>query len=187
MKTSIFKLESLFLTIGLFLISFNSFAQDNKLSRQEQKVTRRDKEYYNFQVLDTMLENKNFVLEADYLENQYGFRRPVLSNVNFIMVDSSKAVLQTGSNSNFDYNGVGGVTAEGSISGLKIVKNLKSLSFFLRFTVLTNIGIYDVSMTIYSDRLARATITGLTRGELIYDGRIETIYNSGVYKGRNSI
>ena len=187
MKTSIFKLESLFLAIGLFLISFNSNSQDNKLSRQEQKEARKDKQYFNFQVLDTILKNKSFVLEADFLENEFGNRRPVLSDLNFIKVDSSDVVLQTGSNYNMGFNGVGGATAEGNISNMKIVKNLKNLTFYLRFSVLTNIGIYDVIMTINSDCAARAIITGLTRGKLVYDGRIKTIENSGFYKGMNSI
>jgi hypothetical protein len=187
MKTSISKFESIFLTIGLFLISFNSNSQDVKLSREEQKVAKRDRDYFNFQVIDSMLVNKSFVIEADYLENQYGNRRLVSSNVNFIMVDSLRAVLQTGSFASTGTNGVGGATAEGSISGLKITKDLKNLSFFVRFTVNSNIGIYDVSMTIGSNRLARATITGLSYGKLIYDGRIETLLNSGVFKGRNTI
>lgn len=187
MKTSILKLESLFLTTWLLLISLNSYSQDIKLSKQEKKEARRDKQNFNFQVIDTIIQSKSFVLEADFLENQFGDRRPVMSNLNFIMVDSSKAVLQTGSGIFSGYNGVGGTTAEGSLGGLKIVKNVKNLSFFLRFTVVSNIGIYDVSMTINSDRIARATITGLTRGKLIYNGRIESIYNSSVYKGRNSI
>lgn len=187
MKTSILKLESLFLAIGLFLISFSSNSQDNKLSRQEQKEARRDKQYFNFQVLDTILKNKSFVLEADFLENEFGNRRPVLSDLNFIKVDSSDVVLQTGSNYNMGYNGVGGATAEGNISNMKIVKNLKNLTFYLQFSVLTNIGIYYVSMTINSDCVARATITGLTRGKLVYDGRIKTIESSGFYKGMNSI
>ena len=92
MKTSIFKLENLFLIIGLFLVSFNSNSQDNRMSRQEQKEARRDKQYFNFQVLDTILKNKSFVLEADFLENEYGNRRPVLSDLNFIKVDSSNVV-----------------------------------------------------------------------------------------------
>jgi hypothetical protein len=49
------------------------------------------------------------------------------------------------------------------------------------------IGVYDVSMTIDKNKQARATISGLTPGKLIYVGHIQTIYNSGVYKGRNSI
>lgn len=187
MKTSTIKLSSLFLTIGLLLISFNSNSQDIKLTRQEKKEARRVVQFANFQVLDSMLERKGFVLEANFLENQYGNRTPVMSDLNFIMVDTSNVVLQTGSNYNPGYNGVGGTTAEGSLEHFKIVKDLKNLSFSLRFTVVTNIGIYDVSMTINSDRYARATISGLTRGKLVFDGRVESIYNSNVYKGRNSI
>jgi hypothetical protein len=187
MKASIFKMGSLFLTTGLLLISVVSSSQDVKLSREEQKAARKDKEYFNFQVLDTILENKSFVLEADFLENRWGNRTPVMSDLNFIKVDSTNAILQTGNSIGVGSNGVGGATAEGTISNLKLTKNVKSMSFFLRFTVVTNIGIYDVAMRISGNGMARATITGLSRGELIYDGRIQTIYNSGAFKGRNSI
>jgi hypothetical protein len=187
MKASILKIKKLFLVTGLLLISLAGNSQDTKLTRQEKNEAKRDKQYFNFQVLDTLLKNKSFVLEADFLENQYGNRKAVLSSLNFIMVDSLIATLQTGSNSNFGFNGVGGTTAEGTISDLKIVKNEKNLTFFLRFTVNSNIGIYDVAMNISSNNIARATISGLTRGKLIYDGRIQTIYDSGVYKGNNRI
>jgi hypothetical protein len=187
MKTLILKQGGFLMMIGLFLISLNGSSQDNKLSKEEQREARKAERLLNFQALDTLIENKSFVLEADYLENQYGNRIPVLSNLNFIMLDSLKAVLQTGSNFRTGTNGVGGATAEGRIDGLKIVKNQKNLSYFLRFSVSTEIGMYDVSMTIFSDNRATATITGLTRGKLVYDGRIQALYNSSVYKGRNTI
>jgi hypothetical protein len=187
MKTSIFKKESLIMIIGLLLISFTGYAQDNKLSKEEKKAAKRDKDYYNFQVVDSMIQNKSFVLEADYLENQYGIKRPVQSLLNFIELDSNNVVLQTGSNLGQGFNDVGGVTAEGDIQGLKVSKNVKNLTFFLRFTVMTNIGIYDVAMTIYSNKYARAEITGLSRGKLVYDGRILNLWESRAYKGRNTI
>jgi Domain of unknown function (DUF4251) len=187
MKTPNLKPGNVILTIGLLLISFNSNSQYAKLSRQEKKEAYKEKQFFNFQVLDTLIKNKTFILEADFLHNEYGTRIHVLSDINFIKVDSSDAVIQTGSNVNMGYNGVGGTTAEGSIRGLKVVKNLKNLTFYLRFTVVTDIGIYDVAMTINSNRSATATITGLTRGKLVYDGHIENIYNSGFYKGHNTI
>ena len=187
MKTSNLKPGNVILTIGLLLISFNSNSQDAKLSRQEKKEAYKEKQFFNFQVLDTLIKNKTFILEADFLHNEYGTRIHVLSDINFIKVDSTDAVIQTGSNVNMGYNGVGGTTAEGSIRGLKVVKNLKNLTFYLRFTVVTDIGIYDVDMTINSNRSATATITGLTRCKLVYDGHIENIYNSGFYKGHNTI
>ena len=72
MKTSINKLEYSLLTIVFLLVSFNSYSQDDKLTREEKKAARKDQEYYNYQVLDSMIKNKSFVLEADFLENGYG-------------------------------------------------------------------------------------------------------------------
>ena len=187
MKTLNFKLERVMLLLALIFISCSSYSQEIKPSRQEQKAAKRERQFYNFQALDTLIKNKNFILEADYLENSWGYRRPVLSNVNFIKIDSTQAVLQTGNSTGMGFNGVGGATAQGTIQGLKIDKNLKNLSFYLRFTVVTDIGIYDVAMTVNSDRYARATITGLTPGKLVYVGRIENSDNSGYYKGHNSI
>jgi hypothetical protein len=186
MKKLALNMGTLFLTIGLCLISFNSNSQDIKLTRQEQKEARRAELVANYQVLDNLLERKSFVLEADFLSNQYGNRIPVTSLLNFIKVDSSNVVLQTGSNNNLGYNGVGGVTAEGSINNWNIVKDFKHLSYNLRFSLVTNIGIYDVFITISADNRAQATITGLTRGKLIYDGRLETIANSRIFKGQNT-
>jgi hypothetical protein len=187
MRTTSLNIGRIIIMIGFFMISLYTNSQDVKLSRKERKEAKRDREFFNFQALDTLLKTKNFVLAADFLDNQYGNRTPVMSDINFIKVDSTDAVLQTGSLNSFGMNGVGGATAEGSIRGFKIVKNLKNLSFNIRFTVITDIGVYDVSMIIYSDRVARATITGLTRGELIYDGHIKTNYGSHFYKGHNSI
>jgi hypothetical protein len=171
----------------LLLLSLYGSSQDAKLSKEDRKEARRNMQNVNFQVLDTMLKSKNFVLVADFLENPYGNRTPVLSDLNFIKVDSTTAVLQTGFMNRYGLNGVGGTTAEGSIRGFKMVKNLKNKSFYLRFTVVTDIGIYDVSMTVYADNIAKATITGLTPGELRYDGHIRAINNTGIFKGHNII
>jgi hypothetical protein len=187
MKTSIYSKGKVVMTLILVLFSLNSFSQDNRLSKKELKEAKKEREAFDFQVIDTLLQNKSFVLEADYLENQYGERFIVTPNLNFIMVDSTEVTLQTGNNIRIGSNGVGGVTAQGNVKDLNITKNVKNHSFWMRFTMVTNIGIYDVDMTIYSDRYAKATITGLTRGKLVYDGHLQALYDSKAYKGRNSI
>jgi hypothetical protein len=176
----------LFLTIGLFWIFYNSNAQESKLTRQEHKETRRAELQANFKQLDTLLESRSFVLEADYLQNRYGDRIVVPQMLNFIKVDSTYVVLQTGSNSRFGYNGVGGVTAEGKADGWKLIKDFKRLSYNLRFSVFTDIGVYDVTIWISASKQARATITGLGPGYLTFDGSIEPLYNSRVYKGQRT-
>jgi hypothetical protein len=187
MKTSInLKLRGIAALI-FALICLSGYSQENQLTRKEIKEAKKAREYFDFQVVDSMLQNKSFVLEANYLENMYGERFIATPNLNFIMVDSNNVVLQTGNNAGMGSNGVGGVTAEGHVRDLNIERNMKNHSFWMRFTLVTNIGVYDVDMTVYSNRYARATISGLTRGKLTYEGQIQNLYESRVYRGRNSI
>lgn len=179
--------RAIFIVLGLLMMSLSGYSQDNKLTRKEKKEARKAEEFAFFRYLDTLMTHKSFVLEADYIENQYGQRANVTPTLNFILVDSINAVLQTGSNIYLGYNGVGGVTAEGSLNRWEITKNKKNLSYNIRFAINTNIGFYDVMLTVTSDNHARATITGITPGRLIYTGQIRSLYDSRVYKGRNSI
>ncbi len=187
MKTIKLNRLSLFLIFGFFCISLNSYSQNMEISRKDRKEARKAQMTANYQVLDSLLNAKTFVLEADYLQNKYGYRVPVISSLNFIKIDETNGVLQTGSNTGIGYNDVGGVTAEGSIGTWKIYKDPKNLSYRLQFSLLTNIGHYDVSMTVNADNHATATITGLGPGELTWEGHLETIYNSRIFKGQNTI
>jgi hypothetical protein len=172
------------LTIGLCLISTNSYGSGSRQTKKERKEARRAELLVNFQILDSLLENKSFVITADYLENGYGDRVVVPNLLNFIKVDSENAVLQTGSNYSIGYNGLGGSTAEGTIDRWQVTRNFKSLSYYVSFTVVTDIGIYDVFLDLSADTYARATITGLSMGKLIYGGHLETIGNAGIFKGQ---
>jgi len=187
MKTKKYFTVSLFLTIGLFLIIQNSYSQNIKPDRQERKEVRQAQRAANFYVLDSLLNARSFVLVADYLRNQYGDMVPVTSTINFIRIDGPTGVIQTGSDFSRGYNGVGGVTAEGSIGNWEVIKDAKRLTHRIRFSIFSNIGHYDVSMVVGSDNRASATVSGLWRGRLTWDGYLETIGNSRVFKGQNTI
>lgn len=187
MKTRKFYLVSLFLVSGILSNTLNGFSQDIKLTRAEKKEVRKAQMVANFRILDSLLSAKTFVLVADYLRNTYGDMIPVVPSLNFVRVNNDKGVLQTGSNGGQGYNGVGGVTAEGNLAAYSISKDFKSLSYTLRFSINTNIGNYDVFLTVYSDNRASATITGLGPGHLTWQGHLETLNNSRVFKGFNSI
>lgn len=180
-------IAGLFLVLGLLLISSYSNAQDFKLTRKERKEVRKAQMDANFYILDSLLNERNFVLEADFLQDKYGMRLPVISNVNFLKVNQSSSVLQTGTVSGFGYNGVGGVTAEGKIGSWNIHKNVKDLTYTLHFSVMTQIGSYDVILTVNSENNASATVTGLWPGKLTWVGHLYTLDNSRVFKGQNTI
>lgn len=177
---------SLFLIFGFLWISLGGNSQDTKLSRQERKEVRKAQMAANFNILDSLLSAKSFVLEADFLQNKYGYRIPVTQYLNFVKVDVSNGILQTGSNLGVGYNGVGGVTAEGSIGSWKINKDYKRFNFSLQFNLSTNLGNFDIFLIVTSDNYATATITGLGPGKLTWEGHLETINNSGVFKGQNT-
>jgi len=187
MKIIKYKLVCLFWILGLFLLSLNSYSQERKLTRQELKEVRKVQMEANFWILDSLLSAKSFVLVADYLQNRYGDRVIVTPTLNFIKINEESGILQTGSNWSMGYNGVGGVTAEGSIGKWTVFKDPKRMSYTLQFSLLTNIGYYDVVMTVMSDASARATISGLGRDKLTWEGHLETIENSRVFKGHNTI
>ncbi len=183
MKTLERNLARVLLVTGLLSLSIISNAQDRKTARQERNEIRKAEMKANFSILDSLLNAKSFVLEAYYLSNQYGDRIQVSPNVNFIKVNTDNGVLQTGFYNSLGYNGVGGITTEGSIGSWKVNKNFKNLTYYVQFTLHTSLGIYDISLNVTSDNHAMATITGLTPGKLIYEGQLETVGNSRVFKG----
>lgn len=187
MKTLRVNTISLFLIAGLIWTFQNTYSQNVKLDRQERKEVRKAQMAANFYILDSLFHARNFVLVADYLKNQYGDMAPVSSMLNFIKINGNYGVIQTGSNFSRGYNGVGGVTAEGSVGNWEVFKDPKRFTHRLRFSLITNIGHYDVTMIVSSDNRASATVTGLGRGRLTWDGHLETVGNSRVFKGQNTI
>lgn len=187
MKAKKFKLTGLMMVVVLFLISLNASSQDKRLSKEEKKELEKIRLEKNFVTIDSLLRARSFVLEADYLLNKYGEMIPVISTVNFIMVNRENGVLQTGSPLALGYNGVGGLTAEGTIRTWEVRRDTKKLNYTIRFSLTTNLGHYDVYMTISADNSASATITGSTSGKLTWSGQLTAIRNSRVFKGQLTI
>lgn len=187
MKPNIRYISSALLLFGLLMVSAESKAQDAKLDRREKKEIRKAQLTRNFYLIDSLLNARKFVLEANYLRNRYGDRIPVTSAINFIRIDKAKGILQTGSDYSLGYNGVGGVTAEGNLGKWSVHSDAKRMVHTLRFSILTNLGNYDVVMIVRADAHATATITGLGPGSLTWEGYLVTLSNSRIYKGHNSI
>jgi hypothetical protein len=186
MKTTVNYMKWFLMVIVLTSITGNGNSQETKLTRQEQKELKQARRTADFFVLDSLVNSKRFVLEADFLQDTHGERVPVVNTLNFVRVDRSDGVLQTGSNYGMGYNGVGGVTATGTVSQWKLEKDSRKLTLTLRFGLLTNLGNYDILMYVSSDNHARATITGLGPGNLTWEGHLKTLNSSGVYKGQDA-
>ena len=139
--------------------------------------------------IDSLLQSQSFELQAHFLENHWTGGTSVSPTENFVSVDSPIAVLQRGrinvywlyyfnepnteyfmhnfplspyvdGFSNNGYSRENGYKAEGTISNYKIEKDIKKLSFTVRFRVSTNRYCYNVLMTINANNSARAKIRG---------------------------
>jgi hypothetical protein len=175
-------ISTMVFTMGLSAQDASSDKAKIKEDKAKQKELRLQQEYTT---TCGMLDSMNFVLEANTLRNARGDLAQVSSNLNFIMVDSTMAIVQIGSNFSMGANGVGGVTAKGSVSAWKVVKNEKRKSFNVNFSLMSPIGMYDVIMFISADGRASATLSGLSPGRLTFDGQLIPLSQSRVFKGRS--
>jgi hypothetical protein len=183
MKTTKSYLTGSLMIVLLLTTCMSASSQDAKQTKQSKKEAKRAKAVAEFQVLDSLLSSGRYVLEANYLQNKYGSMVSVSSNLNFVSVDGPKGVLQTGTDLRQGYNGVGGVTAEGSIGAYEIRRDPKRLTVSITFQLLTTLGNFDIFMNIAADNIASATISGSTSGKLTWRGRVVSLDKSKVYKG----
>lgn len=186
MKTLTLKTLILLLLCGFIGNFQDSNAQDSKLTRQELKEVRKAKMEANFIVLDSIINSRSFVLRADYLRDNRGVNIPVHSGLNFILVDKDNGVLQTGSTTGNGSNGVGGVTAKGSLGTWEKTSDSKNLTYIVKFSLVTNIGNYDVIMRVGANNNASATITGLGPGKLTWNGFLHPMEGSSVFEGQQT-
>jgi hypothetical protein len=179
-------MKRLVVFLSLFISASILFAQGNDenavLTRKEKRNAELEKE---FQLTKSMLENKDFVLETNFLQDRHGNRIPVNSTINFVSVDSTEAIIQIGSNFRIGPNGVGGVTAKGNINKWELTEDQKHKAFTLRMNVMTTIGIYDLFINITASGRGTATLTGMSSGRLTFDGDLVPWEKSSVFIGQH--
>ncbi len=152
--------------------------------KQKQKEAREKEREKNIEMTSQMVSLQRFVLEADYLSNKYGIRIPVSRNINFIMVDSLNATLQTGSAYSMGFNGVGGETVTGRVTKYDYgMTGRNKDTYSIIMVVLSSVGVYDITLLINPEGYADASLRGNWSGQLNYHGRLVPLGLSKVYTG----
>ena len=131
------------------------------------------------------VQNRDFVLEADQVTFKNGYTAFVDSSTSFISVKGNRAVVQI-SPSNFSSgpNGLGGVTVDGSISGMQSMVDKKGRTT-ISFNV-TGIGInaqIEVYMTPGTNRASATIYPNFNSNTVWIEGDIVPYENSGVFEG----
>jgi len=188
MKTTNIK----FLIVCLILISgigaHNSVcAQNKKELRKAKKEAEKLMLTANFYAQDTILNLREFVLEATHLQGRRGEIVPVSSNINFVKVLGEKGTIQTGNSMYFGSNGIGGATAEGNISNYKVSGDPKSLTHRVSFDLVTSgLGAYNIVINVMANNSASATITNATSMRLTWKGELVALFNTNIFKGQDT-
>jgi len=185
MKSLIFALVLLIFGTGLFAQENTKKNEGDKTTKQNQKKEKEALKLQQFNETKALLDSRQFVLEADYLIDREGQRTPADQSLNFIMVDSTQAMLQNGKTAGMGANGVGGVSLTGNITSWKVESNEKKKSFSVQMNVLTDNGFLTVFINIFPGHNTKATISGNQWLEMYdYEGRLVPLEESGAYKGR---
>ena len=190
---------------GLSLTALDINAQDNSRStRRQQEMEKWHKEMEEFRarseqrrelnaLADSIagvqaaaaVKNRDFVLEADQVTFKNGNTVFVNSSTTFISVKGNRAVVQI-SPSNFAAgpNGVGGVTVDGSISGMQVMVDKKGRTT-LSFNVM-GIGInaqIEIYMTPGTNRASATIYPNFNSNTVWIEGDIVPYENSDVFEG----
>ena len=168
---------------------FSLLAQDFKeLSRQEKREWRRkqqqaqDSAAYNHAV--KALNTQDWVLEAYSIQGQRGNVYQVNSTTNFVMVNGNTGTVQLASPMGAGYNGLGGITVQGNISGYQLSTDKRG-NVNVNFIVM-GVGINaTISITLFTgSNQAQAIVSSNTWGrQITYQGYLYLREDSNVFKG----
>ena len=184
-------MKQIFVLILAACMVLPAFAQDQELSKKEQKQLQKqlkkeqqeEEAAKNAIMVGFMVERQTFVLEAERLQDNRGNSMDVSSMINFVACDSVNGVIQIGSDQYIGGNGVGGITIEGPVTNYKYSFNEKKSTYSVSFNVRSVLGSYDVRMMIFGEGRAEATVTSNWPGRLSYYGLLVPPVASNVYKG----
>lgn len=156
-----------------------------KLEREQRKLQKELITQSTSRLVDSLINNRNFIIEAQYIGDQTGQRVVVDEKINFIIVDSSKIVIQYGSmGALLGYNGLGGITTDGNITKFEVKRTGRDKeSYSIQLSAMTSVGMYDIFILISPDGNSTATIGGLSRGKLVYYGNVIPIKGARIFKG----
>ena len=128
-----------------------------------------------------------FVLEANNVTFPNGITRYVSSTTNYIQVDNGEGIVQTAFN-NFAYspgpNGLGGVTVQGKISGLKM-KEDKDGNYYYNYTIqgIAISATVFITLTGGTNQASVQISPNFNNNNMMMTGRLLPLDESEVFQG----
>lgn len=156
------------------------------LSKSERKAAEEARDQADYQAAVQAIKDRSFVLEADRIDFKRGTPVYVTPFTNFVSLDGNHAVIQLGISGYSGWNGVGGITVDGNVSGLGVKTDKRG-----NVTVKMSVQGAAVSATVVIKLLAGSNKASATVDSNFHSGRVSftgALYptaESNVYKGRS--
>lgn len=185
---------------ALLLVTFSGIAQAqsskreaDKKERKEAREVKRQDERALEAVQDTLafkaaiqaLKDQSFVLEANNVVFRNGIMRFVSANTNFVAVNGGQGTVQTAFR-NFTYspNGLGGVTVQGTVSGVRWNQD-KDGNIYYDFSI-QGVAISATVSIVLTGGTNQASVNinpNFTGNTLMMNGTLVPYEQSNVYQG----
>ncbi len=174
--------------IGLmFFSSALLFGQNNKnLSKKEKKEQKKQLQIEQKKAMISLLESKEWVIEAHTVFDRYGLSYQLNPSINFVGINGDEGAMQLGFDGLIGWNGVGGVTIDGNVTKYEIKegKENSSPSVTLRFQG-RGIGFATITISVTTSGQATAKVNGDFGERITFSGIIKPLSESVVYKGQS--
>lgn len=153
--------------------------RQEKIEKREQRKEERKK---NKEKLLSLVEEKSFVIEANTIYGRYMNRHEVLPSTNFVKIEGDQVTIQSASDSGPGYNGLGGLTVNGTITRYEIKENKGSLYLQVHFTNVVP-GHSMLNINISPNGFATARINDNRGGRATFQGNVVHPDNSRTFEG----
>ena len=185
-------MKTLIVTLfAALVIGSTVYAQDisneewRNMSKKERKEYRMKVRVEQQEKTMQILESRAWVLEAHTIQDRYGSSAPIIPSLNFVGVDGENSTVQLGSSGEIGWNGVGGITVEGTVRQYKLIEGKKAGSGAnLRIEIMgVSAGHVSMIINVSADGAATAMLSDTYGEKLTYRGQIVPLSESRVYKG----
>lgn len=158
---------------------------NNKLTRAEKKEIKAQERAANKAQILQAVKDQRFVIEAYTLEDRYGRFVQVSPVTNFILIDSTDAVIQFAlPNRIGGPNGLGGITEDGRVRNITFSKKKPKYGVTFEMEVVGPIfGSSRVFVDVNEDGLATMRFSGVFGSRFTMRGNFELLEDSRIFQG----
>lgn len=185
-------MRNIIIILLLFMgLSFSATTVNAQSKREQRKAERAEHKRQESQQLEanrerllSLIDEKQFVLEAHTIYDSRQNSYPVSPNTNFVAMNGKNATIQIAFPGAIGRNGLGGITIDGTISGYEVrsKKNKSPITIYAQVSSAT-LGNSTLTMQVYGNGAARANIRGAFGAEVAFSGNLASLDNTTVYKG----